>query len=541
MVNSWLALVPPLLVIALTCLTRNVLFSLGTGIVSAALIVHNFVVSDALLFAGKRLFAVSELAKVSSWESFWTCSNLFLCLFLVLLGIVITLMHASGAAYAYACCVMKRVKTPAKAEASSLLLSTLFFIDDYFSCLTVGSVMQSITDSFKVPRVKLAVLINLIAAPLVVIVPITSWAAEIVGQLRNSGVGLHDGLVYADPFYTYLSTIPCVMYAFIMIATLWFMTWRRVSFGIIKNHEAVAQKNGNLFGGKTPVVRRNEDLCDAVKASSSLIDFAFPIALLVLCVPFFLVYWGDWWVFGGSVSFIAAIQKANQFSSSALFSSVVVTLGVTTLFFLVRKRIALWQLPSLFKEGFFVMGTTPIMLIFIWTLSGMLGSDLGTGTYLAALLMDYMSIKLLPVFFFLIAVVISIMISSSWATMGMLIPVALRLVPSFAGFDLPIDLVDIPLMMPVLGAIISGSLVGNHASPIADVILMSSSSAGAYHMDVVKAHLSISLPTVVATTAAFGCIGYTIAIFALWQSLLLGFCVGLVGNVSVLLLLSKYR
>src|SRR3990172_554737 len=230
---SWLVLVPTLIVIVLAAITRRVLFALVVGIISAALVATSFNVGPAASLIYSRLWEVADLSKLTSWASFMTCGNLFLFGFLILLGILITAIHNSGAAFAYERFVMKRVKTARAAECSSLFLSMLFFIDDYFSSLLTGAVVQPITDRFKVPRAKLAFLFNTVAAPFVVLVPFSSWVVSIIGQLRNAGVATvtrPTTIILAEPLYFYIKAIPFMFYPMIIIFSAWYLVTRRLGY-----------------------------------------------------------------------------------------------------------------------------------------------------------------------------------------------------------------------------------------------------------------------------------------------------------------------
>ncbi len=504
MMDTWLVVVPPLIVVLLATVTRRILFSLIMGIASAALIIHQFQPWSAVTFAFSRLLAVSELGKLASWKLFWTGSNLFICAFLIILGILITMIHDSGAAYAYGNAVSKRISTRQGAERASLLLSMLFFIDDYFGCLTVGSVMQSITDRFKVPRVKLALLVNAVAAPLAVIVPLSSWVAEIVGQLRNSGVSstrTASTIILTDPLYLYTACIPFMLYAFIVIVSLWYMVSMRVSYGLLGRHERIAQTTGELFGRKMPITRRVGELSEAKKKKSSLVDFLLPIITLFAAVVGAIVITGGWWVMGGQNSLLEALQNTNIYA--CFFMGGLIAAVATFIFLCVRKKIACRDLPQILRDGSSLMGSSIIMLMLIWTLSNILAKDLETGSYLARILAGQLNVLYLPAMIFVFSALISILMGTAWGTIGMLIPLALRMLPPFLHLPIPFELIDAPMVAPVLGAIISGAVIGNHISPIADVMLMSAASAGSYHIDLVKSQVAFALPTGASTAVAF--------------------------------------
>lgn len=534
MYAAWLVLVPPMLVIAFAMLTRRILFSLFIGITSAALVVHDFNVGPAAHYLGKRLLMTSQLDKLTSWDGFLSCTNLFVILFLILIGVLIAMIRHSGAAYAYGALVRQKIKTSRGAELAVLCLANIFFIDDYFSGITVGSVMQPITDQFKVPRVKLALLVNSVAGPLAIIVPLSSWVAELIGQLRNSGVGIVGvgSVIVAEPFGFYASSIPFMMYALILVLSIWYIVLTRIGYGTVGAHEAYARKTSELFGGKLPVARRVTDIDPERTKHALLTDFLLPIVLLFLSVLGITLWTGDWALFGGANDIMTTIQNAKM--SLAFFTGGLFTVVVTAWYYLLRGRVYARELFSFVREGYFLMGSSLFMLLFIWTLSGMIREDLKTGMYLANLLVGSVQASFFPLMFFALAALISTLIGTAWGTLGILIPLAFDLVPSYLGLGLPIALEQLPMLSALLGAIISGSIVGMHMSPVADVILMSAMSVGAYHLDVVRAQIQLAIPTVLSSLLAFYVVGTVWATHTPLTSAGIGLIVGFACNVILL-------
>jgi len=536
--GSWLVLLPPLIVIILAAPTQRIASSLLVGIFSALLILHNFSLTKAVPATFQHIFKTTELGTITSWQTFWSTYYLFICLFLLLLGIIITMLRYSGGAYAYGNFVMRYLKTAKHAQMSSLFLSLFFFVDDYFQCLMVGSVMQTVTDRFKVARTKLALLVNSMGAPLAVIAPVSSWAAQITMQLRQAGVShkaQSETLILDNPFSLYLTAIPFLFYSLIIILSLWFVVTRNLSFGIIRKHEKIAQETGNLFAGKSPVTRRTKELSDQAIAQSSMLDFLVPIITLFGSVIINILYFGNHTFFGGPNTIVTALQTAN--TAAALFNSAVITLVVGCLFLLARKTLTLSQLPHICIEGLQVMGPSVAILILIWTLSNLLRYDLGTGNYLASLLLGHLNVHLLPVMFFLVAMFTASSIGSAWGSIGLLIPIALPMTVSLLHLQVPVTLDLAPIIYPLLGAIISGSVTGNHLSPISDTMLMSSTSAGAHHIDLVKTQYSFSIPTIFSTAIAFlvsGILAYKLSVPV---NALICLCVGLSLNIAILSIL----
>lgn len=531
---SWMVVVPPLIVILLAAITKRILFALTVGIVSASLIVANWNIPDALTYAIKRVLLTTQLTQVTSVDSFLASNILLMVLFFLLLGILITIIRQSGAVYAYGAFVMRKIKTAKGAQVASLLLSNCFFIDDYFAGITIGSVMQPITDCFKIPRVKLALLVSSLAAPLAILVPISSWIADLLGILRSTGVGLDatGTVVVSAPYSLYLSSIPFMMYAIIVVASIWYMVITGTSYGLIARHERIAQKTGDLFGGKIPVTQRGAEVSVAIKNSSILFDFMLPIGLL-FGLSIFLVLWtGNWSCLGGANSLIVALQQGRMFV--ALFFGVLGSVLVTMVYYLFRKRISCTVLPSLVSDGMTMMIDSICMLLLIWTLSGIIRDDLNTGAYLADLLIGQVRIAFFPLMFFALTAFISTLMGTAWGAIGIVVPLAFSMVPTFLGLPLPLDIVQVPLLSVLLGAIVCGAIVGNHMSPIADVLVMSATSAGAYHLDVVKSQIQLTVPTVFASLLAYYIVGLTLDSYGSLVSAACGICSGLFVNVVLL-------
>jgi tetracycline resistance efflux pump len=535
MTNSWLVILPPLIVIASAAVTRRILLSLIFGIIGAALIACDFNIFSAAHLMTSRFIATTEITKLTSWSSLWSCYYIFILAFLFIIGIFTTIIQRSGAAHAYSNFVMQRITSAKGAERSSLLLSTLLFIDDYFPCLTVGAIMQPVTDQFKVPRAKLAVLSNFIAAPLAIIAPLSTWVAYILIQLRSSGVSAHATaatIVQAEPFVVYLHSIPCMLYAFIVVASLWYFVSNRLSYGILAEHARCAQTTGNLFGGKPPTVRATET---PISSAGTLIDFLFPLVVLLVSIFGLIFYLGGWAMLGGTHTLLESLN--GDIVPAAFFAGGLFTIITTSIFFGIRSRISFRALPRIFAEGISSQADTVATLLFIWTLSSMLRYDLHLGAYLAGALSDYMNLQLLPLIFFLSSAIVAILMGTAWGALTILIPVGLGMLPSLVGMSMPLVLGSTPLLYAIIGAIVSGSVVGNHVSPIADVMLMTATSAGAYHLDVVKSQISLALPTLFSAACAFGLLGILIQNHNLYISATAALVSGIVLNISLFHLL----
>lgn len=542
MSNSWLSLLPPFIVLIVGIITRNVLISLGLGVLGAAFIACNFSLICALKLSVFKFWNNIQLESLLSVDTFWSNPNLFICIFLCILGIIVTLISHSGGAYAYGKAVRKKIYDKKTVETASLFLSMFLFIDDYFSSLTVGSVMHPLTDHFRIPRAKLAFLVDSLAAPLAVLAPISSWVAAIIGFLSENGVSStpsHDTLILADPISVYTRVIPFVFYSFIIIPAAFLIVRKRISFGLMHKHEQIAQESGNLFAGKDPVTRKVRGVHERNIENNSILDFAFPIAVLFLSVMCGILYSGKYYLFGGTRSFLEAFQ--NSRSSIALFLGGCFALIFCILFFLIRRKLHLREVPIECWSGIRLMLPAIIILLLSWTLGDLLRDDLETGNYLASILIGSVSLQLFPLMFFISAAVTSFALGTSWGTMAILFPLAIPMVISFLKLSTPATLDHVFMLFPVLGAIISGAVSGDHISPISDTTIMSSTSCGSYHVDHVQTQMNYALPILLSTAIAYLLVGFLIG-YSFWIVVIFPLAVGLfigLGTLWIMNILQK--
>jgi Na+/H+ antiporter NhaC len=537
MITDFLILLPPLIVILMAVITKNTRVSLFVGILSAALILNNFLLCGTLKTIGVNFLAAIEFEKFDSIQTFFSCERIFILLFLLMLGIIITLLQHSGSAYSYGNFVMSRLKSAKNAEISSLVLSLFFFIDDYFSSLTVGSVMQPITDRFGIPRVKLAFLVNSVAVPLAILVPLSSWVAYILGQLSQTGVSIESKattVILCDPFFLYLKSIPFLFYAIIVIFSIWYITLKRLTFGTVAKHEKIAQESGNLFGGKQSIVRKSRAF-DPALTESNFWDFMLPISSLILFTIVEILISGEFFIFGGSNGLIQALLLANI--PISLFKSSVYTIIIASGYFIFRKRIQLKDLSLIIKEGFRLMGSSLFLLLLIWTFGAILKNDLNIGAFIAQHI-GHINICYLPMMLFLVSGLVTTLMCSAWGSMGLLIPIGIPMLVSLSCVPTPIQLEQIPMIYPLLGAIVSGAIIGNQLSPVADVMLMSATSSGSYHMDLVKAQAYLTIPSIFSGTISFALAGFLILRLGFVLTFLISLLSGVLFNFSVLWVLS---
>lgn len=514
MQQSWIVLIPPILVLSLTIITKRILASLFVGIVASGLIVTDFSASQTI-----------NLLVIRFWGQIYNGPNFYNFSFILMLGILITLMANTGGTAAYGKLIKKLLQTARSAKFSSTILSLLFMIDDFFSSSTVGCIMKPLTDSFRIPRAKLAFLVDSLAAPLVILLPISTWIGILLMQLKTSGISLNPAdtpIIAADPFVTYLSSIPFIFYSIIILASVWFIVYHSISFGPMYQHEQIAQKTGNLFGGKEPIKNITEEPCDQ---EGLIIDFLLPIGTLIVFIVSAILYTGNSKLFGGSNNLMQTMQQADIFF--ALFVGGLSTIVFNCTQMTLRKRLPWQKYPKLIKGSWELMAGSIAVLLLAWTFSTMLKDDLKTGHYIAQLLVGSVSAALLPAMFFIASFITAMATGSSWGTFAVLVPLAIPMLAAFFQSITPSSPESIPLLYPVIGAIFAGGVAGDHVSPIAGTTIMSATSAGCYLDDHVYTQFPYALPALIASTISYLLVGI-LAPYGLWLAAFISLISGLV-------------
>lgn len=506
---SALCLVPPFLVLLLGILTHRVLFSLACGLISAALLATQGLPHKALSLLATRLWGTLDLPSVLDPSQLVHNDTLLIFFFLGNLGIIVTLLEHSGGAAAYAETIRARLRSRRQVERASILLSLCLFIDDYFSSLTVGTIMRPLTDHFSIPRAKLAFLVDSLAAPLAILVPVSSWVAVIVGQLQKAGVSKHvaeSTTIVGDPFIAYLYTIPFIAYSFILMISAALIVQYRISFGPMRTHEHIAVNEGNMFGGKKPRLRAVE-LHVPTQSTPSLLDFIIPISSFLIGVFLCMIWTGGHTLFGGTNGVLAALRACN--SSLALAGGSLAGLLISIGFLSMRRVITPRQLPTLMSHGVRLMTPAMIILFLSWTLGELLSSDLQTGAYLANTLVGALPSWIIPLMFFIASGATSFAMGSSWGTVAIIIPIAIPMLLTLSPAAGPVLMTQLPLLFPTIGAILSGAVLGDHISPISDTTIMTATSTGSYHIDHVYTQFIYVIPVLIGTAVAFALSGLT--------------------------------
>lgn len=534
---SWLSLIPPIAVFAVGIWTKKIRLALFLGVFLAAVIASDFSLIKGFGLALSRIFDNSQLASIASFSSFFKASNLLIMLFVIALGVLIEMIRLSKAANAFVQFTDSKIKDPKAAETSSLILSHILCIDDYLSSLTVGSVVKPITDRFRISRIKLAFLTDSMAAPVTMLTPVSSWAAAIIGFLTDNGVSnvlTEKTLVLASPYSVYLKILPYIFYSTTLIVTVWIIVRFGISFGLIERHDSIARKTGNLHGGKTIDFANHQEKSSGSR-EATITDFFLPIGSLLALTLAYLLYFGGFWLFGGDSGFFASLRQAPI--SLVLFLAGISSVVLSSAYYLSTSKFYFSELVQVFRNGFKLMFPVTVILALAWTMGGLLRQDLQTGQWIASLIADAIPLQWLPLILFWNAALISLSLGSSWATSAILFPIAIPMVMSMQHLQGAITLDELPILLPVFGAILSGAVCGDHISLISDTTIMATSSSGCDLVDHVKSQAAYASPVIVGSSVGYAVAGYFIHDIASPAYLALCMGISLVSSTAVLLLL----
>lgn len=502
MSNCWLVLLPPVVVLALALLTKNVIISLVSGIIAACLLATNCMGGSTLALIGKRLYATTNIDDLIHQTGNY--SHLYTWGFLLVLGVLIQLMTHSGGMQAYTNALRKLIHKARTVQLSSLSISLTFFLDDYLNTFTTGSIMRPLFDAFAIPRAKLAFLLNSMSGALCLLVPASSWVAFMLGQLATSGISINPAqhpLILADPFSVYLQLIPYLFYPALIIFTAWFIVWRPISFGPMQRFETIAATTGNLFGGKAPRVSTTVETESFASHSGSLRLFFIPLGTFLACIPITALIIGGWSPFGQGLTWFQTIQNADTINS-ALFYASLIAVTVTTIYVLSQKILGVHSYGKIFISGMLLMKNSLILLLLAWTFGDILRYDLQTGDYVAQLVMHYVPLFIIPAAIFVVSTLVTAATGSSWGTASIMLPICVPPLALLSGVA-PVAPTDIPLLLPTLGALFSGIVAGSHISPITDATIASATSAQCYHIDHVQTQALYSLPAIICAGIGF--------------------------------------
>ena len=464
-----LSLLPPVIAIGLALITKEVYTSLLAGIIAGGLLYSNFnleLMINTILFHedGGMIYKLADPGNVG------------ILVFLIMLGILVSLLNRAGGSAAFGKWASKHIKTRIGAQISVMVLGVLIFVDDYFNCLTVGSVLRPVTDRHRVSRAKLSYIIDATAAPVCIIAPISSWAAAVTSSVpEDAGI---------NGFAVFIQTIPYNLYAILTLIMVLGVTLLRVDFGPMRTHELNAIA-GDLFTTPGRPYEENEE--EVVKENAHVLDLILPVAVLILSCITAMVYTGG---FFEGVSFVEAF--ANSDASVGLVLGGAVTLVFSFIYFLLRNVLTFQEFTECIPEGFKAMIAPILILTMAWTLSGMtnlLGAKVFVADFVAGSAQALQGF--LPVIIFIVAAFLAFATGTSWGTFSILIPIVIGVFPSGQ------------MMVISIASCLAGAVCGDHCSPISDTTIMASAGGHCEHVN----HVSTQLPYAL-TVAAVCLVGY---------------------------------
>lgn len=487
------ALIPPVVAIALALITKEVYSSLFLGFLVGGLLYSGFSFEGTVthIFQGGIISVLSD------------SYNVGILIFLVILGAMVCMMNKAGGSAAFGRWASKRIKTRVGAELATIVLGVLIFIDDYFNCLTVGSVMRPVTDKHHVSRAKLAYLIDATAAPVCIIAPISSWAAAVSGFVEGE-----DGLSI------FVRAIPYNFYALLTIVMMVGMVLIKTEFGSMRVHEVNALK-GDLYTTEgRPYADAEKE--GRVNPRGRVIDLVIPIVCLVVCCVIGMIYTGG---FFSGTDFVTSFSQSDASVGLTLGSSFALVLTVA--FYMVRKVLSFKDCMDSIPEGFKAMVPAILILVFAWSLKSMTDS-LGAAAFVENAMRSAAGglMNILPAIIFLVGCGLAFATGTSWGTFGILIPIVVAV---FEGSDPE-------LMIISISACMAGAVCGDHWSPISDTTIMASAGAQCDHVN----HVSTQLPYAMLA-AAVSFVTYLVAGFV--KTAWIALPVGIVLMVATLMVI----
>ena len=472
--NTLWAALPPVIAIGLALITKEVHSSLFLGILVGAMMYANFDFMGTFV----HVFEDGIIANLS--DSY----NVGILIFLVILGTMVQLMNAAGGSAAFGKWSTEHIKSRTAAQLAVVCLGVLIFIDDYFNCLTVGSVMRPLSDKHKISRAKLAYLIDATAAPVCIIAPVSSWAAAVTGFV--------DGVDGLDLF---ISAIPYNYYALLTILMMVAMAIMKVEFGPMAVHEHNAIEKGDIY---TTPDRPYENATNTVPSSKGkVLDLIFPILVLIVMCVIGLIYSGGF--FDGGVGFAEAFSNAD--ASIGLTYGSFFAFVITIVWYVIRRVLTFRQMMDLIPEGFKAMVPAILILTFAWTLKTMTDS-LGLKHYIADIVLGFSDgmMSMLPAVIFVIGCIMSFATGTSWGTFGVLIPIVVAAYTEpGVGFIPGYESIGTILV----SACMAGAVCGDHCSPISDTTIMASAGAQCNHLNHVQTQLPYALSCAAISFVAY--------------------------------------
>ncbi len=517
--TSFLSLLPPIVALLLAIITRRVLLSLGVGIVLGAILLTDMSPYHTASYLYSTVAdVVIEDGGINEW-------HMSIVAFLLLLGMMTALLTLSGGTRAFAVWAQHRIKSKRGSKLLAATLGVFIFVDDYFNSLAVGAISRPVTDRFYVSRAKLAYILDSTAAPMCVLMPVSSWGAYIIAII--GGILFSHNFTEYTALGAYVALIPMNFYAVFALLMVFVVAWFNLNVGPMRQHEIKASQ-GIGFAEEEEVDGSHElneelDIIESDKGSVS--DLVIPILFLIgaTIAAMLLTGRGALLADGKEFSILGAFENTDVGRSLVYGSIIGVLLALVTV---IKQRLSARKIAHVMWMGARSMFGAILILLFAWTIGSVIG-DLNTGNYLSTLVEGNINPALLPVILFLLSGFMAFSTGTSWGTFGIMLPIA----GDLAGAA------EIALMLPMLGAVLAGSVFGDHCSPISDTTILSSTGARCHHIDHVATQLPYSISVALVACIGFISLGFT-------QSILLSFTlasIAFVGVCFVLSIMSKAR
>ena len=490
------SLLPPIIAIVLALITKEVYSSLFIGIIVGALIYSG----------GNIIGAIEHFFAILSEE---VAGNIGIVIFLVILGTIVALMIHAGGSKAYGDWASRNIKTKGGALVATGVLGIILGVDDYFNNLTVGNVMRPVTDARGISRAKLAYMCDAIAAPVCIMMPISSWAAAVTGVI--------DGY---DGFKLFVQAIPYNFYAILTLVMVFLTAALNIDFGPMKKHEDNAAKGDLYTTPERPYENANEM---KFNPAGKVIDLILPVIVLIVSCVVGLIYTGGF--FDGGMTLQEAFADCS--AGSGLSMGSFVALIIIMIYYMIRRSFSFKEMMDCLPEGFKLMVPAILILTFAWTISGITGS-LGAADFVAGVVEQFGAglQNFLPAVIFVIACILAFATGTSWGTFGILIPIVLEVFPVGADGN------PTSILMMGIGACLGGAVMGDHCSPISDTTIMASTGAQCHHIN----HVNTQMPYAL-TVAAVCFVSYLLA--ALIPNVIIALPVSVLLMVLVLLFIGK--
>ncbi|WP_038174508.1 Na+/H+ antiporter NhaC family protein [Vibrio pacinii] len=512
---SPLSLLPPLVALSLAIITRRVLVSLGVGIALGAVLLNDYSLTNAAGYVGTTVSSVFiEDGGINTW-------NMSIVGFLILLGMMTALLTLSGGTRAFAEWAQTRVKSKRGSKLLAAFLGVFIFVDDYFNSLAVGAISRPVTDRFYVSRAKLAYILDSTAAPMCVIMPASSWGAYIMTII--GGILVSHGITEYSALGAYVRLIPMNFYAIFALLMVFAVAWFGLDIGKMRDHEITASRGHGFAKEQADDAQEahelNEELDIVESEGGKVSDLVLPIVFLIVATIASMLYTGGQALAADGHQFNLLGAFENTDVGMSLIYGGLVGLAVA-LFTVIKQGIATGEITRTLWIGAKSMFGAILILVFAWTIGSVIG-DMNTGKYLSSLVQGNINPHWLPVILFLLSGLMAFSTGTSWGTFGIMLPIA----GDMAGAT------DLALMLPMLSAVLAGSVFGDHCSPISDTTILSSTGARCNHIDHVATQLPYALSVAVVSCIGFITLGMT-------ASVAISFAAATVSFIAVCVLLS---